>query len=1108
MSIPHDYRDHDFPRLHSRGNSRPYIEPDYIANECDDQLPLLSTMGRGPRGAGLTIGNLKASDGEFSFGIYSDLTGEQVMQTPNLSAGVISITSKPEDPVAGDTVAMDVVVTRGKEVAHYTVPIPPGAVGSRIFMVSSGLQELPKTQVYRVQISDLMLYGYNSSQWDNMPVPRVNDVCVFKASGKLGFGTIEAVEGGQVIFTSQVLFDVLQHLTVGENGHWYIDGVDTGTMAQGPKGDRGEKGEPGKDGAPGPQGKPGEKGDPGEDGEKGDQGDPGLPATIVVRSVTETQQPTVNIQRTDVESNTYSMDFGLPRGADGKSIDIQGGVYKIAELPDFDDTPVNRAFIVTDYEENDDYRYDLYIRGIEPVIAEEGGPWTVVEDWQGMPGYSVRYIHGLEIDQDAPLEIAKEDIESTFTPSAHIADGDIAIDDHGCLGIIGSATDNNGIVTVTYVTKLQVKWDDVLEKPTDLVHQPALDAEAAARQQGDQTNADAIAAETEARKQQDQALQAAIDALPTTDDLSAAIAAEASAREKADQLLETEIDGKLDAADLVAGDHIEITPDPEAGHVTIAADTEISKTACGQVVSVDDASEQAPLGLTVYGNTRQNLWVNPNGTGKGITATGNADGSVTISGTSTDASVWLGYTSRYSLRPGSTYTLSVDKAPQVGVYFRVESRDAENAVTQIGAVYSGRLSYTFTVPDDCVLCNFLAYVRDGGITVSGTYRVMLNEGSEAEPWCPPGLNSVDELSVVTAGKNLIPFKNIQSTKVGVTIDVSSDGSISFSGTATERAQLEFRSNFILPAGTYTLSGAKDGIAVIFIAYKENGVTKYADPYSTSNGIVSFSLENAAVARFIADVRIAGAVDCTLRPQLELGSADTAYEPPAVTTTPIDLDGYTLNSLPDGTRDELHVDAAGKAWMVQRVGVATAPSEASGYSWAADVSEGRASFALGNVPVTLSGTQVGHILCDKLPPRAGRISDPSYIIAASNGRSYVRNPAITSAATAATVAGGATLLYPLATPQEIALPAVALPALPSAESTVWADAPVPADMCLDYITDNGYALSAFMRKGSIKAGSNVSISESDDGTLTISATGGGGGSVDTATDEDFKEYIGY
>ena len=622
MSIPHDYDRHGFPELRSRGNSRHYIEPDYIANEADDQLPLISTIGRGPRGAGLSIGNLVSKDGEFSFGIYSDLTGELVQQTPNLSAGVISISSKPADPVAGDTVAMDVDVQTGSEHRHYTVPIPSGATGSRIFMASSELEDGGKGHAYSVQVSDLMVYGYNSSQWQTMPVPRVNDVVVFKAGGKLGFGTIEAVEGGQAVFTSQVLFDVLQHLTIGENGHWFIDGADTGVMAQGPKGDKGDPGKDGADGRPGPQGKPGEKGDPGKDGDKGDQGDPGLPATMVVRSVTETEQPTVTVQRTDVQTNTFSMDFGLPRGADGKSVDIQGGVYTVDQLPDYDDTPVNRAFIVKD----SDSQFDLYIRGLEPVIAEDGGPWTVVEDWQGYPGFSIRYIHGLEIDQDAPLEIAEEDIESTFTPSAHISDGDLVIDDHGCIGVVGSAADNNGIVTVTYATKLQIEWADILNKPelrstdsialrmtdrNELTAQLRIDPnrfgmasfEPFHFQDGPATVSARISHTVRDGMEDDDvaglgghsiefsaeyfsehpdaqcltlsestvASLAKADSAIQQSDLTAAIAAEASAREKADQLLETEVDGKLDAADLIAGANVTITPDPESGHVTISA---------------------------------------------------------------------------------------------------------------------------------------------------------------------------------------------------------------------------------------------------------------------------------------------------------------------------------------------------------------------------------------------------------------------------------------------------------------------------------------------------------------------------------------------------------
>lgn len=1070
MSIPHDYYDDGcLPDLRSRGNGRPYIDPDWRANLCDDQLPLISTIGRGPRGAGLSIGDVVNADGEYRFTIYSDLTGEAVEQTPNLSAGVVSVVARPSDPVPGDTVAMDVTVSRGHERQTYTVPIPSGVPGSRIFMAATELEDGGTGHAYRVQVSDLMVYGYNTSQWDNMPAPRVNDACVFKASGKLGFGTIEAVENGQVVFTSQVLFDVLQHLTVGENGHWFIDGVDTGTMARGEKGDPGEPGEPGKQGRPGDKGDPGVPGAPGAPGKDGDKGDPGLPATMVVRSVTETQQPTVTVQRTDVQTNTFSMDFGLPRGADGKSIDIQGGVYKIDQLPDFDSTPINRAFIVSDYEENEDYRYDLYIRGIEPVIAEEGGPWTVVEDWQGMPGFSIRYIHGLEIDQETTIQVADEDIETTFVPSAHIADGDLVLDDHGRLGVIGSAADNNGYVTVTYVTKLQIGWNDIQNKPDDLVH---------------------------------------------TADLTAAIAAEADAREKADQLLETEIEGKLGPEDIVAGKDISVTHDPEAGKVTIAADTEISKTACGQVVSVDDASEQVPLGLTVYGATRQNLWVNPSGTVNGVTAEANADGSLTVSGTATG--VGNPYRQIYVLRSGSTYTVSVDKVvqssnePSNGCVF-LEMHDSDSTLSTKYVGFGTRTSVTFTVPDGTTFARIGFYCASGN-TVSGTYRVMLNEGGEPEPWCPPGLNGVDELSIVTAGKNL--WKNPSETKNGVTVTNNDDGSMTVIGSNASSSTTYFnvRSYVLRPKTVYTFSvdNLPDGFTLSVREDDSSGspLATYVLNSGTGKSVTFTTTEEVSSALMFVGVGSGVNVRGTHRVMLNVGETAAPWEPPStVTSTPIDLDGHALNSLPDGTRDELRIDGTGACKIVQRVGVATAPADAGSWRWQQNLT--RAYFSLpANSTNGSLWDQRDLIRCDKLPVVESN-SDTTYTLIIAQ-TAYVMNPAITSAATAATVAGGATYLYPLATPQEVELPDVSLPPLLSGESNVWAIAPVPADICLNYITDHGDALSSFMRKGSIKAGSNVSIAESDDGTLTISATGGGGGGGDypgSVSDPDFQAYPG-
>lgn len=87
--------------------------------------------------------------------------------------------------------------------------------------------------------------------------------------------------------------DIGSTLSVGENGNWFIDGVDTGFPARGPAGEDGEKGDKGDkgdigtqgpqgetgiqgpEGSQGPQGEKGETGEQGPQGNKGDQGEQG-----------------------------------------------------------------------------------------------------------------------------------------------------------------------------------------------------------------------------------------------------------------------------------------------------------------------------------------------------------------------------------------------------------------------------------------------------------------------------------------------------------------------------------------------------------------------------------------------------------------------------------------------------------------------------------------------------------------------------------------------------------------------------------------------------------------------------------------------------------------
>ena len=343
----------------------------------------------------------------------------------------------------------------------------------------------------------------------------------------------------------------------------------------------------------------------------------------------------------------------------------------------------------------------------------------------------------------------------------------------------------------------------------------------------------------------------------------------------------------------------------------------------GELISVDDSAYDGFKGMTIYGKTVQNLWVNPSGTNNGITVTSNSNGSLTVSGEfSGSGAVNISTGSLYALRPGSTYTVSVDKArPQSGGQgsFGVSCHTSDGtqlSYTRFGGTSSGEgLSVTFAVPANTafVQCRVIA---SSGITGTGTYRVMLNEGSEAQPWCPPGLNSVDELSVVTAGKNLFTHNsNTQIQGNGGSNQVTTIGT-KVSGIPTQQVvtvSLEYR----LSSGAGTMAVQQNGtpykaLGIRYLAligdgqwHKASGNVTVNDSFN-KNDSIGIRLDNVTGLFELRNI------------QFELGSTATAYEPPNITTTPIDLQGHTLNALPDGTRDELHIDGGGNVVLEKRV----------------------------------------------------------------------------------------------------------------------------------------------------------------------------------------------
>lgn len=514
-------------------------------------------------------------------------------------------------------------------------------------------------------------------------------------------------------------------------------------------------------------------------------------------------------------------------------------------------------------------------------------------------------------------------------------------------------------------------------------------------------------------------------------------------------------------ADVAAGLGIDVTGDAQK---TVSLDTTAFYQHHEAADVIQGSTEVTGGGrikkLTVYGNTRHNLWKNPaTKTVNGITLTANDNGSVTLSGTSTGAATINDRV--YILRPSTQYTFSVNAAitgaGADGAAFFIEQRDADGAVIDTGSQLigmTGTTSVMFTT-DAGIAYAYIGFATAmAGVTVSGTYRVMLNEGSEAEPWCPPGLNSVDELSIVTAGKNLLP--PLKSNDVVISLTENSDGTFNLYGTKSGYSST-IGGVFYLPEGkTFAMSFTgdvnQDAAPFLYIEFLAGSTYLTSVKVDVNAGARTFSVpEYADKCRFA--VYVASNTD-KYPVQVDIKNCkavvtigDTAshkWSPPVATYTPIDLDGHALHSLPDGTRDELRIDGTGTVTLVQRVGVATAPTAANGWAW--DSSSARATFGIENVTTDI--VNAGNGMCDRLPMRLSS-ADSSYPVYALAGGAirlgYAKHPSITNTSTAASIAGGATYLYPLAAPQEIELPGVSLSSLASPSYMIYASSNVPVEI---------------------------------------------------------------
>ena len=472
----------------------------------------------------------------------------------------------------------------------------------------------------------------------------------------------------------------------------------------------------------------------------------------------------------------------------------------------------------------------------------------------------------------------------------------------------------------------------------------------------------------------------------------------------------------------------------------------------GPVAVIGKNAGMAPFGIDVEGLTRQNLWVNPRGSGAGVTVTPNADGSFTLSGTSTKVGVSVTKSAdAFTLKPSTTYTLSVSPTPPCS--FAVQF----NGGTITGfSVHPDSAKTTFTSPDTITSVWMLVYLSTSntevGQTFSGTYRVMLNEGSEVQPWCAPRISSVSKLTAITAKSNLafLDASALSGTHYGITTTVDEEGWVTWSGTATSDTSVGWGNTTIayhIPAGT-VLKAAVEGDArrcyfgVNYMLAGESGqraTSLYAGagmaatPWTVPEGLLYVQV-------FVAYARGHKGEEINERLRLSIYVGDEpVFEPGERLSTDIPLLGNRLRSLPDGTCDTLAVDSAGNVVMEKRVGIVSGASSGwspnpnftgSKHGYSLVVADSAVYDDVGSASPMCNVLSIHQVANAEMRDHSIKHTTTSTMIARhdtcadlASWKSWLSSSAFE-------------MLYALETPQTIPLGHVDLPELPAEGATMW------------------------------------------------------------------------
>lgn len=397
----------------------------------------------------------------------------------------------------------------------------------------------------------------------------------------------------------------------------------------------------------------------------------------------------------------------------------------------------------------------------------------------------------------------------------------------------------------------------------------------------------------------------------------------------------------------------------------------------------------------------------------GATVTNNGDGSFTISGSGNLTESYSNSIVLYSneeavklFKQGTIY-LKTEKATTP--YFQL-SFDGEGSfsLTNNGNSESVGTITQEMLEDVNFRVRLIVYGSSGSTITPATIKPMLYQDGDGtfEPFTggiaspnpeypqePKFVGDYNEgtqkydIDFVTSGKNLLNNEANTFSFKGVTFTINKDKSILLSGTATETI---YWNDGKLSANLYndkiyTLSGCPSGGGLNkYYMYLYNESFSLND---TGNGVTNMSKVTKKVVFGIAILSGVNVNGLVFKPQLEIGTTATDYQPyQGFETTTLQLN-QPLRELPNGVKDTIE-----NGVVTRRVGEITYDGS-SDENWALGVSYGEkyVRFSTSAPNITTSAYKVGNVICDKFPYRPYEDSsvspDSEYIIAGS-GYMYV------------------------------------------------------------------------------------------------------------------------